>query len=145
MTTKPVESIALIASLALCVAFLVSFVTGLGFPAPSPDLARPGPATPAVDPGAQPRGRIEVHNASQRVGLAREAMSRLRDAGFDVVTWGNAPEDTPDSTMVIDRVGNGGLARAVASALGIDRIRTVIDSARFVDASVVVGVDWNPR
>ena len=145
MTTKHAEAVALIASLALCFAFVVSFVTGLGFPAGSPGRTSPGPVSPVVDPGFEPRGRVEVHNASDRVGLAREAMSRLRTAGFDVVTWGNAPEDTPDSTMVIDRTGNASLARAVAAALGVDRIRTVIDSARFVDASVVVGVDWNPR
>lgn len=145
MTTKHAEGVALLASLALCLAFLISFVTGLGFPAGAPGRTSPGPAPAALDPGVDARGRVEVHNASERIGLAREAMASLRSAGFDVVAWGNAPEETPDSTMVIDRIGNPSLARAVAAALGIDRIRTVIDSVRFVDASVIVGVDWNPR
>jgi hypothetical protein len=139
--TRRLESLALLATLALCAAFLVSFATGIGIPRRHV-AETPQSATPA-DPGGERRGRVEVRNASGRAGLAREATQRLRTAGFDVVFYGNASGS--DTTVVIDRVGNAALARAVAAALGIDRVTTAVDSTLLLDASVILGADWVAR
>src|SRR5688572_32024575 len=70
-------------------AFLASFVLGIG----RGDEQRPAPASDATaEPIAVPdsRVRVQVLNGSKRSGLARLATDQLRDAGFDVVSIGNA-------------------------------------------------------
>jgi hypothetical protein len=46
---------------------------------------------------------------------------------------------------VIDRIGNPDIARAVANELGIERIRTAVDSTLYLDATVILGVDFELR
>jgi hypothetical protein len=105
--------------------------------------------TPLTDTVAQPapvhtsRGRVEVLNAAGRAGLARIATQRLRDAGFDVVQFGNAG-DAQESSQVLDRVGNDSIAAAAGATLGISRIARGIDTTRYVDATVILGRDWLP-
>ena len=70
-------------------AFLASFVLGIG----RGDEQRPAPASDTTaEPIAVPdsRVRVQVLNGSKRSGLARLATDQLRDAGFDVVSIGNA-------------------------------------------------------
>ena len=137
------ESVALVAALLLVGAFLVSFARGIVWPGARASAPAEDTEEAVVDPGTIRRGRIDVRNASDVPGVARDVMARLRDAGFDVVNYGNA-EKTPDSSAVIDRVGGGAVAKAVAAELGIERITTQIDSTLFIDATVILGVDWNP-
>jgi len=139
------ETLALAAALVLVAAFVVSFIRGMGRTpnaGPPRDAAESGVTVP--DPGTSSRGRVQVLNATDRAGMAREATSRLRDAGFDVVDYGNAAK-RPDSSAVIDRMGSAAIARAVAAELGISRVITGIDSTLFVDVSVILGVDWEPK
>jgi hypothetical protein len=139
---KVAEAAGLALALALVGAFIVSFITGLGGGSREASRASlDSPALPAVDPGRDPRGRVEVFNATKRAGVARDATMRLRDAGFDVVSFANA-SIVPDSSRVIDRIGRPEVARAIASELGIERVVTVVDSTLYVDASVILGVDW---
>ena len=89
--------------------------------------------------------RVEVLNASGIAGLARRGADFLRGRGFDVVTFDNAPAAFgPDSSLVIDRVGSLERARMVADAMGIHRIVARPDTNLFVDATVVLGRDWQP-
>jgi hypothetical protein len=127
---------------ALVAAFLISFARGIGGGAPAP----PAPPVqlrelkpPTVENHA---GRVEVLNGSGRAGLARSATQQLRDAGFDVVFYGNAPASLGDSSVVINRVSSERVARAAAEKLGITRVRSAIDTTLFVDATIVVGIDW---
>ncbi|HET7586230.1 MAG TPA: LytR C-terminal domain-containing protein [Gemmatimonadaceae bacterium] len=115
-------------------------------------LAAAADAAPVVAPAASrdpsedehgARIRVEVLNATQRRGLARRATDVLRDAGFDVVDFGNAPTQL-DSTIVLDRTGHATWARDAARVLGGARVRTEPDSSRYVDLSVLVGADWTP-
>ena len=125
-----------------------SLVAGLG-------LGRGGDAAPAEGasgasgaPGAPrvpARARVEVLNAAGTAGLARLATHTLRTAGFDVVYFGNAAGERADSSVVIDRVGDVERARAVAAALGIERVVTQPDSTLYLDVSVVLGREWRPR
>jgi hypothetical protein len=88
------------------------------------------------------RVRVEVLNASGVPGLARRGTEALRDGGFDVVSYGNAPSFEPDSSLVLDRVGRMELARSVADAISIPRVYARPDSNVYVDVTVVLGRDW---
>lgn len=103
------------------------------------DTAR-APAKAAARPTE--RVRVEVLNASGVPGLARRGTDVLRDGGFDVVSYGNAPGFAPDSSLVLDRVGRMELARSVADAIHIPRVYARPDSNVYVDVTVVLGRDW---
>ena len=131
-----VISLALLA----CGAFVASFVFGLRGSSPAPGAAAPEPFT--VEAPAQSAGRVEVLNASGRSGLARAVTDQLRGGGFDVVYFGNAPASLGDSSIVIARLRSDAVARAAARRLGIEKVRTQVDTTLYLDATVVVGVDW---
>lgn len=134
------QTIALLAALAIVLAFAGSAIFGLrGSDAerqtePVPSELPPTPITVA-------RGRVEVLNGAGKAGLARIATEKLRAAGFDVVQFGNAGRAT-DTSAVLDRVGKLDLATAIAQALEIATVRTEIDSTRLVDATVILGKEW---
>jgi hypothetical protein len=136
------EVLGLAALMGICVAFVASFVLGIGFPTRVPARSAAvevGPAAGAV------AGRVEVLNASGVAGLARTVTRRLRDAGFDVVYYGNAAGFDGDSSVVIARAGGDGVARSASAALGIGAVRVEPDPSGLVDATVVVGRDWAAR
>ena len=89
------------------------------------------------------RIRVEIINTTTQRGLARRAMFFLRDQGFDVVryTSGSAARD---SSQVVDRSGHLDWAELVGKALGVSRVTTELDSARYLDVSVYLGRDWRP-
>jgi LytR cell envelope-related transcriptional attenuator len=89
------------------------------------------------------RIKVEVLNASGQRGLARRATYALRDAGFDVVRFGNSDE-TRDSTLVLTRSGKDDWAGLVARALGGARVESRPDSSRYLDVTVLLGADWRP-
>jgi hypothetical protein len=91
------------------------------------------------------RVRVEVLNAAGVAGVAREVMNLLREDGFDVVQYGNAPSFDRDSTLVIDRVGRVELAEGVANALGIRNVLVEPDPDLYVDVTVMLGRDWADR
>jgi hypothetical protein len=88
------------------------------------------------------RVRVEVLNGGGQPGVARAATELLRDAGFDVVFFGNAGSFDQDSSMVLDRVGEPAWARTVAEALGIHNLRSELNPNLYLDVSVVLGRDW---
>lgn len=99
------------------------------------------PLRPAVDP-ARPRIRVEVLNAAGVPRLAQRATERLRDSGFDVVHYGNARGFHPDSSLVLDRIGQLSSAQAVARSIGISRVRARPDSTLYLEVTVILGRDW---
>jgi hypothetical protein len=108
-----------------------------------------GGRNPAAPPGPEPlpaapseRIRVEVLNASGIPGHAARGRTHLRDRGFDVVHIGNARGFGADSSVVLDRVGRMELARSVADAAGIPRVRASPDANLYVDVTVVLGRDW---
>lgn len=151
------QAFALILALVGVAAFFVSFAAEIG----GGESARPRAGDLAGDasagPGAAfatggrrrllepaPRLRVEVLNAGGREGSAEAATERLRDSGFDVVFFGNAPAFGRDTSVVLAR--RGGLAGAVdvADALRIPAVRSAPDSTLLVDVSVWLGTDWPP-
>lgn len=89
------------------------------------------------------RIRVEVLNAAGVPGLARAVTRTLREHGFDVVYFGNAPAGVQDSSVVLDRVGSEDGARRVAKTLGISRVADRPDSTLYLETTVILGQDWN--
>jgi hypothetical protein len=103
------------------------------------------PAQPA-DSVARPsleraRIRVQVRNGSGIPGAALQVTEYLREAGFDVVDFGNAEEFDEPRTVVIDRVGTRGQALEVAAALRGVPIRSEVDTSLYLDVTVLVGRD----
>lgn len=90
------------------------------------------------------RVRVDVQNASGVTGAARAATERLREIGYDVVSFGNAESFGLDRSVVIDRTGDLETAAAVAQVLGLGRVHTEPDPNLFVDVTVRLGADWSP-
>lgn len=105
----------------------------------APAHAVPGDDGPAIV--------VEVLNASGEAGDARAGTRLLRRAGIDVVYFGNAPAATGvlDSTRIIVRRGRATVGERVRQVLGVGRVEIQLDSARLLDASVLLGADFAPR
>lgn len=87
------------------------------------------------------RIRVEVRNSSGVPGAAARVTEYLREAGFDVVDFGNAAEFGRPRTTVIDRVGAPDRAREVAAVLRGVPIESRIDTTLYLDVTVLVGRD----
>jgi len=96
----------------------------------------PGDRGPAIT--------VEVLNANGRGGDARIGTQRLRRAGMDVVYFGNASESGLDSTRIIVRRGAEKVGERVRAALGQGRVEVQLDSAKLLDVSVLLGLDFHP-
>ena len=73
--------------------------------------------------------KVEVLNASGRAGEARTGTRLLRQAGIDVVYFGNAAEASLDSTLIIVRRGSVGAGERVRRVLGIGRVDVQLERA----------------
>jgi hypothetical protein len=133
----------LLAGLAV-LAFIASFVFGIGRRAAERDPAvnTDTLADSVVIPDS--RVRVQVLNGSNIPGLAGRATDALREAGFDVVSIGNARTSVTTS-LVLDRVGSRAIADSVAGALGIARIETRRDTSLYLEVTVILGPDWRDR
>jgi len=96
----------------------------------------PGDRGPAIT--------VEVLNANGRAGDARIGTKLLRRAGMDVVYFGNASENGLDSTRIIVRRGAEKVGEQVRAALGQGRVVVQLDSAKLLDVSVLLGLDFHP-
>ena len=105
-----------------------------------PDPERPSEETELVGSVIQ----VEVRNGAGIDHLAARATQYLRDRGFDVVEVGNYETFQQERSVVIDRVGDPEAARKVAEALGLpaERVRQEIRRQYYLDASVIIGDDY---
>jgi len=113
------------------------------------ELALPGSSTrfEGVPSSISPesladRISVEVLNGGGEPGAASLVTEALRDAGFDVKTFGNAASFEYENTVVIDRSGRPGASRSVADALGVDEVVTEPEPALHLDATIILGRDW---
>ena len=86
---------------------------------------------------------MEVLNGSGRRGLARAATRVLRQAGFDVVYFGNLSQIVA-TTQALARRGDSAAAARVARALGAKQVRVSTDTLLRVDVTVLLGNDYRP-
>lgn len=100
---------------------------------------RPARIERVVPPGA--RIKVEVLNASDSRGAARAATFLLRDAGFDVVYFGNSSERY-DSTLVRDRTGHAEWAALAQGVMAPASAEVSPDSTRLVDLTILIGSLW---
>jgi hypothetical protein len=107
---------------------------------PGPGAAREGTSgSTAVAPAGI---RVQVQNGCGVSGAGIKLASVLRRAGgFDVVDIGNADAFDFDCTVVVDRIGDGIAARAVARALGDAPIVRQRQPDRPYAVTVIVGYD----
>lgn len=106
----------------------------------SPASVRGTPVT--LPEGFSSRARVEVLNGMGESGAAEAAASRLRGMGFDVVYFGNASSFDHERTEVLARTRKTGPARRVADSLGVDSLIVRPDTTLYLDATVVLGKDW---
>jgi hypothetical protein len=88
------------------------------------------------------RIRVEVLNGAGDAGAAARVTEALREAGFDVKTYGNADRYDHERTLVLDRSARPGAAGEVAAALGGVEVEERIDPELYLDATVILGKDW---
>jgi hypothetical protein len=88
---------------------------------------------------------VEVLNGAGDRGAAHLITDALRAAGFDVKTFGNAADFDHEHTVVIDRSGRRGAARAVAETLGVSEIQSELRPDLYLDATIILGRDWRDR
>jgi hypothetical protein len=144
---KRLQTIGLFVLLLVVAVLVGSLAAGLvGGLGGGDDVVTADPERAAAPKSSAPRPagrvRVEVLNASGVPGLARKGTEVLRDGGFDVVSYGNAPGFAPDTSLVLDRVGRMELARSVADAVQVPRVYARPDSNVYVDVTVVLGRDW---
>lgn len=111
-------------------------------PTPAEEALAAVAAQPPI-PEVGNRIRVEVLNAGGVRGVAAQARDALRDAGFDVVMYGNASRFDLEASEVLLREGDPAAAHAVARALGITTVRDMPDSTLLVEVTVMLGAKWS--
>ena len=90
------------------------------------------------------RIKIQVFNGCRNTQAALDMSKILRKSGLiDVADLEKSPSNIYPHTMIIDRKGNPEKMKELAEVLGLpdDRI-TIMKSNQFLDATLVVGVDF---
>jgi calcineurin-like phosphoesterase len=86
---------------------------------------------------------IEVLNGCGRKGIGERATELLTDLGFDVMFLGNADDFQYQETLVLDRVGDRSKAVGITEALGVGSVISQLNSNSYVEATVIVGKDFD--
>ncbi len=124
----------ILAGLGLAGALTWAMVSRHGRPAAAAPEARPVP-------GDAGRVAVEVLNTTAVTGLARGVTHQLRDAGLDVVYYGQDAAPALDSTEILVRRGDAEAGERVRRALGAGLVRPAPDAGRLVDVTVRLGRD----
>jgi len=95
-------------------------------------------------PGVRVPYTLEVLNGADVDGLALAVTLRLRRAGLDVVSYGTAPGEPVDSTLLLVRSADTAAAWAVRDALGFGRVVVEPDPRLLLDVTVLLGRDAAP-
>ncbi len=89
--------------------------------------------------------QINVLNGTGENRVAARFRDFLKEKGFDVVDMGNFKSSDIEKSYIIDKAGEMVKAKRIADALGISYRDIVqeINKSQFIDASVVIGKDFN--
>ena len=104
-----------------------------------PAVAVPG--TSSTRGEEMERISVEVLNGAGAQGAAARVSDQLRDMGFDVKTFGNAPA-RQDQTVLVDRSGREWASRALSDSLGGIPVRSEAAPELYLDATLILGSDW---
>ncbi len=106
------------------------------------DLASSSADTRTTMGGDRQRASVEVLNGTGVIGAAARVSERLRNMGFDVKTFGNAPDFDQDRSVLIDRSGRSWATKAIADSLGGLPVRSEVSPELYLDATLILGPDW---
>jgi len=114
------------------------------------DRRQAQPANPGTEVRGAPSTRgeelervsVEVLNGAGVPGAAARVSDRLRDMGFDVKTFGNAPNYDHGQSVLLDRSGRDWAVRSLADSLGGIAIRSEAAPELYLDATLILGRDW---
>ncbi|MCG3204788.1 MAG: Transcriptional regulator LytR [Elusimicrobia bacterium] len=84
---------------------------------------------------------VKVWNASGKSGAGYEMTKFLRQAGYDVIDWGNYGNQQLQ-TRVIDRMGQIENAKLVAATMGVENYHSEPNPKALVDVDVVIGQNY---
>ncbi|WP_165781811.1 LCP family protein [Leptospira adleri] len=90
-------------------------------------------------------GRTEVLNGTEVAGLAKDVRSILSDKRIKVLAADNAWKKGFPKTVVIDRSGNTAIMDRISTVLEKAEVHHVLRKDQGLDATVVVGSDYEPR
>lgn len=87
--------------------------------------------------------RVEVLNGCGVDDLAYRVSLYLREKGFDVVEISNVAGPKMERTIIIERVDKGMRnAKRLGAAINCKNMSTMIDSTLFLEASLILGEDY---
>ncbi len=105
-------------------------------------------ARAALDPAARApedvRIRVRVLNGTDVSGLARRGMQTLRDFGYDVVDYRNAPAPVDATVIELNPAAAEHGERLRLALGGRARISQRDTPLPYVDVTVTLGPDWKP-
>ena len=137
-------NISIIIITAACLYFAYSLIMGSGFKTRG-DL-KEGSDTTKKQITNQPNLSIQIDilNATGENRIAAKFRDYLKQKGFDVVDMGNYKTEV-EKTLVVDKCGDISKAKRVADALGVSQRNVIqqLDKSKFIDASIVIGKDYN--
>jgi len=90
-------------------------------------------------------GSVQVLNGCGAEGAANKVADFLRSKGFDVKDIGNASSWNHQSTMVISRTADMGLANSIEKWMKTGKVVLIRNGDSMYDATVVAGPDFEER
>lgn len=110
----------------------------------SPPVATTTQAAPSPSPSPVEKAQVQVLNGTATVGLAQRARERLEQAGFEVLSVGNA-RTRYDKTTVFFKPGFESIAREIARVIGATVVQPAPENLqRDIPITAVVGADFSP-
>ncbi len=89
--------------------------------------------------------RIEIINNTETNGLAKNAKSIVNEKGMKVLSVGTGFPGLGSKSVVLNRSGNTEYAAKLGKILGIKAVRYVIDKETGLDATVILGDDFESK
>ncbi|MDC7221954.1 MAG: LCP family protein [Spirochaetales bacterium] len=90
---------------------------------------------------------VEIRNGTDIAGLASRTAQLYKSYGYKINAYKNADRDDYENTLVLERKGNPGAAKRVASLIRCDRVhqlqQDIADDT--VDVVIILGKDFDGR
>lgn len=119
---------------------------------PPPPMSSPPQTKTAAAPAAKPLlpsvpsiGSVQVLNGCGIEGAAKRVTDFLRSKDFDVKETKSAPSFNYETTMVISRTTDMGLAKGIGKLLKTDKVMLMRVDNSMYDVTVIVGPDFEER
>jgi len=90
---------------------------------------------------------VEIQNGTDIAGLASRTAQLYKSYGYKISSYKNADRDDYENTIILDRRGNPGAAKRVASLIRCDRVHQLQEEIPddTVDVVIILGKDFDGR